>query len=322
MDHYVEPEKALAAPIVDITAPDFQAQGVSLSMLRLDAIDPVISGNKWFKLRFHLEAARAQGARSVLSFGGAFSNHLHALAAATQDSALQSIAIVRGERPLDASALSPTLRDCENMGMRLHFVSRSEYRRREEQSYQQGLLQQFPGSYLVPEGGGGEQGVRGAATIAECFDANDYDVVATACGTGTTLAGLARALAPYRHIDVLGVSALKDQGSIALAVSELLAGQEAASWRIDERFHGGGFARINAELLSAMQQFQHRWQITLEPVYTGKLILALQQMLMNKEFAPGCRILALHSGGLQGLRGMHAAMSKLGWREPLAAEPS
>lgn len=290
--------------------------GVTLDMLRLDSIDPLISGNKWFKLRDHLRAAQQEGAESVLSFGGAFSNHLHALAAAAQVQGLGSIAIVRGERPLNDADLSPTLADCEAMGMQLHFVSRSEYRLRNETVYQQGLSARFNGAYLVPEGGGGALGLSGAAGIAEYFDAAKYDLIACACGTGTTLAGLAMALAEAPGKTILGVSALKDKGSIARAVSVLLQGKPAAGWRIDSRFHCGGFARINAELVALMGQYRDDFDIALEPVYTAKLMLALQHMIGSGDVAAGTRVLAIHTGGLQGLRGLQESMQRFGW--PLA----
>lgn len=295
------------APISHLSSQWLKQAGVSLSVLRLDKIDPVISGNKWYKLRFHLQAAQAENASVLISFGGAHSNHLHALASAAQASGLKTLALVRGEQPKE---LSITLQDCQSMGMQLQFISREEYRLRNRAEFLQALLSKYKGAYIIPEGGAGFQGLQGAASILDGVDTRAYSCIATACGTGTTLAGLTLEQ-PTAGPRFLGISALKDQGSIADKVSVLLQGQQAASWSIDARFHGGGFAKINAQLVAFMDGFYRDYGFSLDPIYTSKLFFALQTMIVNGEFSRGEHILALHTGGLQGLRGMQQRMQSL-----------
>lgn len=293
-------------PVQPVQHALLQQREVQLSVLRLDKLDPQLGGNKWYKLQAYLyDAARLDHSR-LLSFGGAWSNHLYALAAAGQRFGFNTVGVIRGERPKQLNAL---LIDLQCMNMQLVFVSRSEYRRRYEAAYLDQIRAQFTPCYIIPEGGAGALGVQGAANILPVALRNAYDVVALACGSGTSAAGLLRVLPASTQL--LGVSALKDGGSLQTAVADMAA-KAQADWRIDSSFAGAGFARVSAELVQFMDAFTAATGIPLEPVYTGKLLMGLFTLVERGEFAAGTRVLALHTGGLQGLRGMQAAMQK--WR--------
>lgn len=282
-----------------------QRRSVELSVLRLDALDQCLGGNKWFKLQAYLRDARSLGYMRLLSFGGAWSNHLYALAAAGQRFGFSTIGIVRGERPV---GLNPLLADLQSMGMQLVYVSRSEYRRRNEAAYLDQLRAQFGPCYVIPEGGAGALGVQGAANMLPVSLRNVYDVFALACGSGTSAAGLISVLPGSAQL--CGFSVLKDGGTLQRAVATM-APNAQASWRIESRFAGAGFARASSELVRFMDAFSASTGVPLEPVYTGKLFMGLFTLIEQGDFAASTRILALHTGGLQGLRGMQAVLQKL-----------
>lgn len=295
------------SPLVQtIEQPLLRQRSIALDVLRLDTLDQHLGGNKWFKLQTYLRDARRLGYTRLLSFGGAWSNHLYALAAAGQRFGFATLGIVRGERP---PALNPLLADLQRMGMQLVFVSRSEYRRRDEAAYLDQLRTQFGGDcYVIPEGGAGALGVHGASDILPVALHNTYDVFALACGTGTTAAGLINALPASAC--VLGFSVLRDGDSLQRAVAAM-APDAQASWRIENDFAGAGFARASSTLVQFMDAFSVGTGIPLEPVYTGKLFMGLYSLIERGDFAAGTRILALHTGGLQGLRGMQPMLEKL-----------
>ena len=278
---------------------------IQLSVLRLDALDPYLGGNKWFKLQAYLRDAERLGYTRLLSFGGAWSNHLYALAAAGQRFGFGTIGIVRGERP---NQLNLLLTDVQAMGMQLVFVSRSDYRRRYELPYLDQLRAQFSPCYIIPEGGAGALGVQGAANMLPVPLRSAFDVFTLACGSGTSAAGLLSVLPSSAQL--LGFSALKDNGSLQTAVAAMVSNVQA-EWRIDSNFAGGGFARVDAELVRFMDAFTADTGIPLEPVYTAKLFKGLFALIDAGEFEAGTRLLALHTGGLQGVRGMQARLQKL-----------
>ena len=272
-------------------------------MLRLDRSGGVAPGNKQFKLAPHLAAIAAAGHRRVLSFGGAWSNHLHALAAVAQAAGLESVGVIRGERP---QTLSPTLADAAAWGMQLHFVSRGEYRRREDPGYVATLSRQLRADYVIAEGGAGPLGVAGCRPLAELIEARlpQGARIVVAVGTGTTLAGLAAALPPRFSID--GIVALRGDGELESAIADWVAGMATdthASWRLHRDFHCGGFARTNARLRALMRHCDRELGLQLEPVYTGKALLALHSLLADGTWSAREPIVLVHSGGLQGRRG-------------------
>ncbi|MGI9286026.1 MAG: 1-aminocyclopropane-1-carboxylate deaminase/D-cysteine desulfhydrase [Pseudomonadales bacterium] len=280
-------------------------RSVELSVLRLDALDQYLGGNKWFKLQAYLRDARSLGYTRLLSFGGAWSNHLYALAAAGKRFGFSTLGIVRGERPTN---LNPLLTDLQGMGMQLVFVSRSEYRRRGDVAYVDQLRAQFSPCYVIPEGGASALGVQGAANMLPVSLRNAYDVFALACGSGTSAAGLISVLPGSAQ--VCGFSVMKDRGTLQQAVTTMVPNAQA-SWCIESRFAGAGFARASSELVQFMDAFSASTGIPLEPVYTGKLFMGLFTMIVQGDFATGTRLLALHTGGLQGLRGMQTVLIKL-----------
>jgi 1-aminocyclopropane-1-carboxylate deaminase len=269
---------------------------IKLWIKRDDLLHPVISGNKWRKLKYCLDHALSLEAHTLVSMGGAYSNHLHALAYAGKALGLKTIGFIRGEQP---EQLTPTLRDCRNWGMELRFVSRTDYRLLRQYRGNHELPGIKPGQYWLPEGGAHALALKG---IAELIDEIDipYDVLCLPCGTGTTLAGFIAAVSG--HQSVIGFAALKNAGFLSADVEKLLP-QPYPDWSINPDYHFGGFAKTTAELIEFIGEFELKTKIPLEPVYTGKMMYALYDLIAKKYFKPGLRIIAVHTGGLQGNRG-------------------
>ncbi|CRM26708.1 1-aminocyclopropane-1-carboxylate deaminase/D-cysteine desulfhydrase [Pseudomonas sp. 44 R 15] len=274
---------------------------VELAMLRLDRIDPLISGNKWFKLTEHLNQARDAGASGVISLGGAYSNHLHALAAAGKRFGFPTVGLLRGH-PQD----TPTVLDLKAFGMHLHWLGYGGYRARHEPGFWLPWREQYPHLHPVPEGGGGLAGALGCAVLVEQAQAQlsqlgwaDYDAWWLAAGTGTTLAGLVLAEAGRRT--VYGALAVPDDHGVAQNVSAMVHnGYELIDASRD------GFAKVDPLLLDFIERTEQASGVPLEPLYTGKALLALKQQIETGRFAPGNRLIFIHTGGLQGRRGFNA----------------
>ncbi|AEG01007.1 1-aminocyclopropane-1-carboxylate deaminase [Methylomonas methanica MC09] len=283
------------SPIID---PALSSRQIQLWIKRDDLLHPVISGNKWRKLKYLLNEALVNGADTLVSMGGAYSNHLHALAFAGKYLGLKTIGYVRGEPP---EIFNPTLQDLKKWGMTLHFVPRSAYR--ELRAYKNNDLPGLSASqYWVPEGGANSLALKGVAEIAAEM-AIDFDHLLVACGTGTTLAGLISAVPA--HCRVTGVAALKGAAFLNDEVKQLLPqNQIYTNWQIVLDYHFGGFAKSPPELRQFMRQFYASHRITLESVYTGKLLFAVFDLLQKGYFKPGQRIVAVHTGGLQGARSL------------------
>ena len=299
---YIDPTQSMRLEQLDL--PVCAEQGVSLYLLRMDLIHPQVSGNKWFKLRHNLLDAKASGCDRVISFGGAYSNHLHALAWAGCEMGIQTVGIVRGEPEY---ADNPTLRDAQRWGMALKFVSRSEYRLREDMLYHKALCSTYPGSSIVPEGGSNALAVKG---FADLFDHDCWrvlpepDLLVSACGTGGTLAGLVAAKPAVT--EVLGIPVLKGGGFLKHDIQSLLAEVGVGSvsnWQLDLDGHEGGYAKLSTELIDFIRQFEIQTKIELDPVYTGKMMFRLHKLIAQGKFSRGTKIVAIHTGGLQGRRG-------------------
>mgnify|MGYP001817216127 FL=1 len=275
----------------------------NVSLLRLDTGGGLAPGNKQFKLKGNLLAARRLGISRVLSFGGAWSNHLHALAALGAQQGFATVGIVRGD---DGDADTAMLADARRWGMQIVRVSRSEYRRRGDKDYQAQLRDQYAPCLIVPEGGANTEGARGCSAIAGLIKAQLHDArhILVPVGTGTTLAGIAAGLdSSYR---VTGVSALKGATDLECRVSQAVAAQAAhstASWEILHDEHCGGFARVSSGLRDFILAFESVHAVALEPVYTGKMLYAIYRRLQSGEWSPVAPLLAIHTGGLQGRRG-------------------
>lgn len=263
-----------------------------ISIKRLDLIHPQISGNKFFKLKYNLMAARQQGFEKVLTFGGAYSNHIAATAFAAHKFGFQSLGIIRGEE-LAQRPLNPTLVTAQQFGMQLEFMSRHTYRQKDQPEFLQHLQQQYPEYYLIPEGGTNALAVQGCREILTAEDAQ-FDLICCAVGTGGTLAGLIEA--SQEHQQLLGFSALK--GSfLTQEVAQLTAKR---NWHILDDYCCGGYAKITPELIQFMQSFEQRYNIPLEQIYTGKMLHGIFDLIDQDKIVPNQKILLIHTGGLQG----------------------
>lgn len=277
---------------------------VVLNVLRLDQIHPGVHGNKWYKLKRNLEQFQRQGATRVLSFGGAWSNHLYALAAAGRYFSLETIALVRGEI---CQPLNPVLAFAQQQGMKLFPISRSEYRHKHEEHFIAALRSRFGEFQLLPEGGSNLLAVRGCEEIADAIRWQSMDrprVVALCCGTGATMAGIVSGINAQQQENpprVLGFSVLKAQGYLQAEVQRWLSENQClprVNWRVEEGYHCGGYARSNASLNGFLDDFADISSLPLEPVYTGKLMLGVFDMIERGKISPGSEILAIHTGGI------------------------
>ena len=272
---------------------------LELWMKRDDLLHPVISGNKWRKLKYSLDHALSLGANTLISMGGAYSNHLHALAYTGKLLGLKTQGFIRGEQPY---TLTPTLLDLQNWGMELTFVSRSAYRGLRHYKGCHDLPGLKPGQYWLPEGGAQALALKGVAELVNEI-AIPYDLLCVPCGTGATLAGIIDA-AP-KSVFVLGFAALKNVGFLKADVEALLP-RPNTNWQINLDYHFGGFATTTPELMAFITDFEYKTNIPLEPVYTGKMMYALYDLITKHTFKPGLRLIAIHTGGLQGNRGFTA----------------
>jgi 1-aminocyclopropane-1-carboxylate deaminase/D-cysteine desulfhydrase-like pyridoxal-dependent ACC family enzyme len=280
---------------------------------RDDLIHPTVQGNKWRKLKYNLEFARAQGFKTLLTFGGAFSNHLYAVAAAGQRFDFQTISIVRGER---TEPLNPTLQFAASCGMQFYFVSRSDYRMLSNQSLEQiiaFLNLSLSNIYLLPEGGTNDLAMRGCSEIISeiheqlGFSPNMY---AVAVGTGGTFAGMLTGLTDAdAGCKAIGYAVLKGN-FLEKTVQNLLDSQQIrvqSDWKIENEYHFGGYAKIKPELLQFKHDFEQKYQFELDYVYTSKLFYGLFEDLKRGKFAPNSHLVAVHTGGLQGNKGFESS---------------
>ncbi|MBP6113777.1 MAG: pyridoxal-phosphate dependent enzyme [Acinetobacter sp.] len=267
--------------------------GVPLTIKRLDQIHPQISGNKFFKLRYNFQEAQQQGFKNVLTFGGAYSNHIAATAFAAHQFGFNSVGIIRGEELKDRP-LNPTLATAQALGMQLHFISRTAYREKDQPEFLQTLSQQFPSHYVIPEGGTNQLAIQGCKEILTEQDQLHYDVICCAVGTGGTMTGLIEA--SHSHQMVIGFSALKGD----FLTEEVRQKIQKSNWYITDDFCCGGYAKTTPSLLEFMTWFEQQYQIPLEQVYTAKMLYGVFQWIKQAKFKANQRILLIHTGGLQG----------------------
>ncbi len=278
--------------------------GVHLSLLREDQNHVSIQGNKYWKLFYNIKEAIAQQASCVITFGGAFSNHIHATAAATKASGIPSIGIIRGERP---EPLNPTLNFAEQQGMQLEFVSRNTYRNKHEPEYIQSLRDTYPGCYIIPEGGTNPLAIKGCKEWAKKrVPTNDYDIICIPVGTGGSITGW---ILTHPHIRIIGYSSLKGN-FLQKDVANLIQQNQSKNtdyhqWEINNEYHFGGYARHKPKLIQFINDFKRTSDIQLDPIYTGKMMYGIMNQIQNNHFPKGSRILAIHTGGLQGLEGFN-----------------
>ena len=292
------------APIEPLQCALLRQSAVSVNVLRLDKCHPLLTGNKWYKLKYNLLEFQQQPDLPIISFGGAYSNHLHALAAAGKLLGMRTIGVVRGEMP---EPLNPVLAFAKEQGMSLWPISRSDYRRKQDADFLDDLRSRFGDFHLLPEGGSNSLAIKGCEEIASLLSWQNADskrLVALCCGTGTTMAGLISGLSKLESEsipEVLGISVLKGDGYLQ---SEILRQLQVCGcvaptdWRVDDAHHCGGYARSNPELLSFLSEFAEFSDLPLEPVYTGKLFYALFDLIEKGLIPAGTEVLAIHSGGI------------------------
>ena len=285
----MQPPDLTQITIDKIDHPLLKNKNVSLDVLRLDKIHPVISGNKWFKLKYHLDNFNAGNYAGIVTFGGPWSNHIVATACLCYLQKLNCIGIIRGEKP---ELFSYSLQDALNYGMQLKFISRDQYKNKTSGSVLEGIKGDFPEYYIIPEGGAGEIGERGAGEIMCYAGENNYSHIACAVGTGTMLRGIYRSIAKDQKL--LGIVVLKGWNEDSKVDNPKL-------WL---NYHFGGYAKYDAGLISFMNEFYQATNIPTDFVYTGKLAFAIFDLVTNNYFTEGVKILMIHSGGLQGNRSL------------------
>jgi 1-aminocyclopropane-1-carboxylate deaminase len=279
------------------TLPGF-AEGynnIEVSMLRLDLLHPIISGNKWYKLKHNIAIATTEGRNTILSFGGAYSNHLIATAAAAQNAGLKSIGMVRGLHAEQEK--TQVLQQCAAMGMELHFLNREEYSRKAEVPFLQALSDQFNHPFIIPEGGANDEGRVGAGEIAKLIP-DDYTHICLSVGTATTLIGLRNALPLAQN--VMGFAPMKGGTYLNEHISHFLLPEKNAQWSLTDWYHFGGFGKVTSRLYEFMGIFYADYGFPLDKVYTAKMMFGIKDLIPEDTFDIGSKILCIHTGGLTG----------------------
>lgn len=274
----------------------FTEKQVSVSVLRLDEIHPHISGNKLFKLHYFLQQAINSNHKTIITFGGAYSNHLAATAYACNALQLKSIGIIRGQK---TTQLSHTLQQCQQHGMQLHFITRQQYAQKEETGFLESLQLASVPCTAIPEGGYHPLGAKGAGLILDLLKDNVYTHIATATGTATTLAGLL--LAAKQEQIVMSFPVLKNMTDNKTRINQLTEQEaEFTNLRILNDYHFGGYAKTTEQLTGFMNECWLKYKLPLDFVYTAKMLFGVIDCIKNDTFTKGSTILCLHTGGLQG----------------------
>lgn len=274
----------------------FTKKQVAVSVLRLDKIHPHVSGNKIFKLNYFLEQSLASSNKTIISFGGAYSNHLAALAFACKSLHIKSIGIVRGEKP---GLLSPTLQQCLHNGMQLKFVSREQYDKKDTDAFVKDLETEFGKCIIISEGGFHPLGAKGASQIMDLVPQNTYSHICTAVGTATSLAGIYSAAEKKQTI--IGIPVLKGMVDIKDRLTQLLEiFPTEINLELLDDYHFGGYAKKTEELISFMNWSWDEFSLPLDFVYTAKMFYGIVDKISKGHFAPNSQILCIHTGGLQG----------------------
>ena len=286
-----------------VELPILREKQVVLAIKREDLIHPLISGNKFRKLKYNILKAQESGHTKIVTYGGAFSNHIAATSAAAKIANLEAIGIIRGEELVHTWRENPTLKRAYENGMRFKFVSREIYRQRSEPEFLISLQNEFGDFYPIPEGGTNDLAIKGCEEILHPLDM-EFDFICVCVGTGGTMAGLINASGNNQQ--VLGFPVLK--GDFLSTEIKKLSSKE--NWSLNPTYHFGGYAKINEKLVHFINRFKQQTGIPLDPVYTGKMMYGLLDMVRNDNFAPGTRILAIHTGGLQGIFGMNLVLRK------------
>ena len=290
-------QTTVSSPLQQLSDPLFDEHRIKVYIKRDDLIHPQISGNKWRKLKYNLRHAKQQGYNEVLSFGGAYSNHIHALAYVGQANDLKTIGIIRGEYDPD----NPTIRDAKKAGMQIEFVSRNEYRRRFEQDFLSEIQDKYPNALIVPEGGTNDLALLGLAEMIEEISKDKAQFIITPCGSGGTSAGILKAIQPDQTL--ISIPVLKKADYLKQEILDLAQSSDTQLEFISE-FHCGGYGKITPELIEFIERFRTQHHIQLDPIYNGKMMYAFYQLIEQGYFPSNTSITLIHTGGLQGLNGL------------------
>lgn len=295
-------------PTVSTVKLEVNPNNISVDLLRIDKVHDYISGNKWYKLKYNLAKAKEEGHSTLLTFGGAYSNHILATAVAAKEAGFKSIGIIRGEEVVPHN---PTLRSAKLMGMQLDFVTRSVYRTKTEPEFIKSLKAKYDNFYLIPEGGTNQMAIRGAEEILDGSLATDYEYYLCAVGTGGTLTGLISKL--NGKAKAIGLSSLKGDFLVPEVrnLLKLVNKGELNNWGISYDYHFGGYAKHTRELIAFINNIKLEQGIALDPIYTGKMMYGIMDMAANQKFKENSKVLAIHTGGLQGIDGFNKRFGKL-----------
>lgn len=278
-------------------------KGITLEIKREDLLHPFVSGNKFRKLKYNILQAKAENQSVLLTFGGAFSNHIAAVAYAGKEQGFETIGVIRGDELRDKISENPTLSFAQECGMRFEFVTREAYRHKTETAFIEQLQVKFGSFYLVPEGGTNDLAVKGCEEILTEFDAH-FDFVCSTVGTGGTISGLINSALP--HQKVLGFPALKGD----FLQNEIHKFVNNKNWELITDYHFGGYGKVTTEFIEWMNWFYAQTGIPLDPIYTGKIVFGVMDLIQRNYFPPKSKILMIHTGGLQGIAGMNAKLEK------------
>ena len=271
---------------------------ISVHMKREDLIHPFVSGNKFRKLKYNLLQAKTENQHTLLSFGGAFSNHIAAVAFAGKEQNFKTIGIIRGEELRNKISENPTLQFAQDCGMQLEFVTREAYRQKTEFGFLENLKTKFGAFYPIPEGGTNALAIKGCEEIITVEDA-EFDYICCSIGTGGTITGIINSLFP--HQKVLGFPALKGE----FLEDEIRIFARNKNWEVITDYHFGGYGKVSPELIAFMNQFYKESQIPLDPIYTAKMVFGVMDLIEKNYFPKKSKILLIHTGGIQGIQGMN-----------------
>lgn len=277
---------------------------VELFIKREDLIHPLISGNKFRKLKYNLIQAKLENQSTLLTFGGAFSNHILAVAAAGYENNFKTIGVIRGEELIDKIAENPTLKKAHDLGMTFKFVSRTAYRNKNENSFILDLENEFGKFYLLPEGGTNGLAIKGCEEILTIED-DVFSHICCSIGTGGTISGIINASKNSQQI--VGFPSLKGD-FISNEISNFV---NKSNWALASEYHFGGYGKISDELIRFINEFYLSYGVLLDPIYTGKMMFGIFDLIKNNYFPQGSKILAIHTGGIQGIKGVNLKLKKL-----------
>ena len=275
---------------------------IELFIKREDKLHPIISGNKFRKLKYNLAEAKKQNHTTLVTFGGAFSNHILAVAGAGFEFGFKTIGVIRGEELENKINENPTLQKAKQLGMQFYFVSRTVYREKETISFIKHLQEKFGRFFLIPEGGTNQLAIKGCEEILTNFDKTYFTHIACAIGTGGTISGLINS--SNKNQQVIGFSSLK--GSFLSDVIRNFASK--TNWNSIEEYHFGGYGKVTNELIQFLNSFFLQTNIPLDPIYTGKMVFGVLDLINKDYFPENSKILMIHTGGLQGIKGMNIAL--------------